>query len=611
MIPLKGKPLLQHQLELCRAHGFGNVLLLLHHRHEVIIDRFGDGATLGLRLGYQVETAPRGTAGALRDALALLASRFLVLYGDTYLDVDLRRLWDSHAASGAAATLLLHPNDHPHDSDLVQLGRDGRVCAIHPYPHPQGAERRNLVNAALYVMERDGLDAHVPEFGQADIAKHLFPSMLTAGRLLQGHVTPEYIKDIGTPGRLDKVERDIDDGVAERLSSRAPRSAVFLDRDGTINREVEHLRDPSQLELLHGAAAAIKRLNRAGQLAVVVTNQPVLARGDVTDAGLDGIHARLDALLGDGGAYLDGIYVCPHHPDRGFAGEVAALKIECSCRKPKPGLIDQACRELQIGRAGSWLVGDSSADIEAGRLAGLRTVLVRTGHAGGDDKHVLQPDYVMFDLATAVDWILDGHRVMRRQLLPTVEACMSGARLVLVGGLARAGKSAAAQGLKEGLAELGVTAHVVPLDAWLKPISQRSEGAGVLQRYDAANAGAALTAVANATSRVTLETPVYDRRQRAMNRHAVRHSVGPSDVLIVEGVPALIDTQLRRAAQVCVYVEAPEDRRLERLRADYSWRGLAPHEVDALLASRAADEHGSVLASRVYANFIVSSGGLA
>jgi histidinol-phosphate phosphatase family protein len=536
-------------------------------------------------------------------------TRFLVLYGDTYLDVDLRRLWQAHADGGADATLFLHPNDHPHDSDLVELGRDGRVRAIHPYPHPAGADRRNLVNAALYVMERDGLAEHVAAQGIVDIAKHMFPAMLAAGRPLQGHVTPEYIKDIGTPERLDKVERDIDAGVVERLSSRGPRSAVFLDRDGTINREVEHLRDASQVELLGGAASAIRRLNQAGRLAVVVTNQPVLARGDVTEEGLERIHARLDTLLGEGRAYLDGLYVCPHHPDRGFAGEVAALKVTCTCRKPEPGLIDEACRDLGIGRGDSWIVGDSSADIEAGRRAGLRTILVRTGHAGGDDKRALRPDYVMPDLPAAVDWILDGHRTLRRRVAPVVVACMQEVRLVLVGGLARAGKSAVAQGLKEGLAELGVTAHVLPLDAWLKPVELRSEGGGVLQRYDLRTASDVLVGAARSRVRVTLETPVYDRRRRAMHDHAVRHSIGPEDVLIVEGVPALLDASLAAAAQARVYVQAPEDERLARLHADYAWRGVAREDVDALMASRAADEHGDVAASSARAEFIISSGG--
>jgi histidinol-phosphate phosphatase family protein len=608
MVPVKGKPLLQHQLELCREHGFTDILLLLHYRHEVVQAAFGDGSALGLRLGYAIETSPRGTAGALRDALPRLAERFLVLYGDTFLDVDLRRLWRAHAVHGADATLFLHPNDHPQDSDLVSLDADGSVREIHPYPHPPGTDLHNLVNAALYVMERDGLERFTSAEGQADIAKDMFPAMLAAGRRLQGHVSPEYIKDVGTPQRLDKVERDIDAGVVERLSARDLRAAVFLDRDGTINREVQHLRDVGQLELLPGAAEAIRRLNQSGRLAVVVTNQPVLARGDVTEAELDRIHARLETQLGQGGAYLDGLYICPHHPDRGFAGEVPALKIECDCRKPEPGLIDRACRDLQIGRAQSWLVGDTTADIECGRRAGVHTVLVRTGHAGRDDKRVLRPDYVMPDLPAAVDWILRGHGEMCRRLAPAAFAASNGVRVVLVGGLARSGKGSAAQVLKDLLAGLEVSAHLVSLDSWLRPVESRPEGAGVLQRYDMDAATQAIGGLTASRSRSILTTPVYDRQQRAMHRHPVRQSIGPDDVLIVEGVTALLWPPLRALAQVAVYLDLPESERLERLHADYTWRGVAGQALEGMLASRAKDEHDAVAVSRSFAHFVVSSG---
>lgn len=409
MVPVCGKPLLQHQIELCRHHGFIDILLLLHFRPEAVMEYFGDGSAFGVRLGVEIESAPRGTAGALRDALPRLAPQFLVLYGDTFVDVDLRRFWQAHERSGADATLLLHPNDHPQDSDLVTVDREGRVRELFAYPHSPGTHRRNLVNAALYAMQQEGLQSFAPAEGRADIAKHMFPAMLAAGRRLAGYVTPEYIKDAGTPERLDKVESDLASGVVERLSSRALRSAVFLDRDGTINHEVGHLRGLAQLALIDGAAEAIRRLNREGRLAVVITNQPVLARGDVTEGQLDAIHARLEALLGEKGAYLDAIYVCPHHPERGFVGEVAALKIACDCRKPGTALIEQACRDLSIDPSVSWFVGDTSSDMEAGRRAGLRTVLVHTGHAGRDGKWPLAPDATAPDLKSAVDWIAENH----------------------------------------------------------------------------------------------------------------------------------------------------------------------------------------------------------
>lgn len=604
MVPLGGKPLLEHQVELCARHGFRRILLLVHHEHEAIRAHFGDGARGGVAIDYQVEPTPRGTAGALSDALPRLAETFLVLYGDTYLDVDLRRMWDAHARHGADATLFVHPNDHPHDSDLVEIDPQGFVRALHPYPHREDQYRRNLVNAALYVLQRSAIEAVRHDAGPNDLARHTFPAMLQAGRRLRGYISPEYIKDIGTPERLDRVTRDIRSGVPERLSSRQLRPAVFLDRDGTLNKEVDHLKTPEQVELLDGVAGALRVLNHAGYLAVVITNQPVIARGEVAPATLDAIHARLEHLLGDGGAYLDAIYVCPHHPEGGFAGEIPELKVVCDCRKPATGSIDSACRALEIDRKRSWMVGDTTVDIEAGRRAGVRTLLVRSGYAGGDGRYPFRPDYVVADLAAASAWILDGHPALTRRMAPVAAAALD-ARLVLVGGLARAGKSSAAQVLKELMAAFGRTAHVLPLDSWLKPVTERAEGAGVAARFDLDAALAAIHPLVTATDRRTLQLPVYDRARRTQHPDQLFFSIAPDDLLIVEGVPALLREELMRLAAIRVFVEMPESHRIVHLRADYRWRGETDAAVDALLESRTRDESGPVQQSRARADFVV------
>lgn len=606
MVPVLGKPLMYYQIELCRKHGFTDIALLVQHRHEKISEYFGDGSSFGVTLSYAIEDLPRGTAGALRDALPILGERFLVLYGDTFMDVNLRQFWDAHAASGCVGTLFLHPNDHPQDSDLVDIDANGAIRTILPYPHPQGLDVRNLVNAALYVLDRAGLEDVTPLEGKADIAKHMFPCMLDLGRPLYGYVSPEYIKDMGTPERLDKVQRDFVAGLPERLSGRQLRSAVFLDRDGTVNREVNHLNSPDQLELLPLAADAIRSLNRNGTLAVIVTNQPVVARGDLSFEDLDRIHARLESLLGAGGAYIDGLYFCPHHPDKGFPGEVVELKGTCSCRKPEPGLIDQACRDLNIGRLDSWMVGDTTSDIEAGRRAGIRTVLLRTGHAGVDAKYAVKPDYTAPDIADAVDWILNGHAELSRRLAPIAVEASHRCRLLLIGGLARAGKSYAAQVLKELLHTLGRKAHVISLDGWLKSKSERSEGSGVRERYELAAASAAIAEVVGANSRVMLYEPLYERLDRSTDNLRIEHSVGPKDILIVEGVPALLmDDLLGLFGVTKVYVEVARDTRDMRLNQDYTWRGMLSEEQFAVMASRQLDEVLTVEQSRMHADFIV------
>lgn len=591
MLPILGKPVLQHQIELCRKHGFTKIALLVHHQHQVISNFFGDGSRFGVRIRYVVEDTPRGTAGALRDAQNVLMPHFLLLYGDTYLDVDLRSFFGKHIASKADATLFLHPNDHPYDSDIVTIDDDGVVLGIHPYPHSIDLNLRNLVNAALYAVRNEGLERVTRKTGKADIAKDMFPAMLQAGCLLRGFVSSEYIKDMGTPDRLDKVEHDIEVGLPGRLSLRQLRTAVFLDRDGTLNREVNHLSAPDQIQLLPKVGEAIRLLNSSGMLSVLVTNQPVVARGDVTVDGLSRIHARLETLLGKQHAYLDAIYYCPHYPDKGFNGEVPELKIVCECRKPATGLIHKAAKDLAISITGSWMIGDTTSDVEAGRRAGLRTILLRTGYAGSDGKHEVMPDYTFISLLEAVKWITDGHTKARHRMASIAAKILDGYRVVLIGGLARSGKSSAAQVIKELLAIYGKLAHVISLDGWLKPTAIRDDATCVLDRYDIETAARQLSALANATQRIEFSQPVYDRNKRRLAEFNILHSVGTEDVLIVEGVPALyLQALFQVNKSIRLFIETPEDCRQQRLREDYALRGYTMEKIDETLISRAQDE---------------------
>lgn len=603
MAPLQGRPVLEHLVELCREHGFQRIALLVHYEHQAISDYFGDGSRWEVELTYCVEREARGTAGALLDALPHMAEQFVVLYGDTYADVDLGAIWQAHVDRRANATLFLHPNDHPADSDLVEIDAHSRILAIRPYPREQAEAFANLVNAALYVFDRDCLAKLIPTDVKSDIAHHTLPAMIKTGLPAFGYVSPEYIKDMGTPERLDKVNRDMAVGLPERLSSRAPRHAVFLDRDGTINVEVEHLQSPEQLELLPGAGEAIRSLNRAGILAIAATNQPVLARGDVSWAGMARIHATLDHLLGEERAYLDRVYLCPHHPDKGFAGEVVELKGVCECRKPRTGLIDQAVHELNISRRDSWMIGDATSDILAGRRAGLRTILVRTGHAGRDAKHACEPDYIMPDLRRAVDWILSGHARMAKQLLPTAGAA-GDARLLLLGGPARAGKSSAAKILVELLAGLGRKTHIISLDGWLRAPNLRREGKGVLERYDVASFLNQLRPILERSERQRIRVPAYDRATRiVLPGNTI--SIGPDDLVLIEGVPALMIPELRQQAEVRVFLDADEKCRSERLVEDYAWRGVARDAIDILSKSRDVDESPIVRASAIHSTHTI------
>jgi uridine kinase len=195
---------------------------------------------------------------------------------------------------------------------------------------------------------------------------------------------------------------------------------------------------------------------------------------------------------------------------------------------------------------------------------------------------------------------------MVHRLAPVAAAALQ-ARLVVMGGLARTGKSSAAQVLREILADLGRTAHVFPLDSWLKPAAERTEGTGVAARYDLDAMLTTLTPLLRLRTRASLDLPVYDRGRRASYRQSVQLSIDPDDVIVVEGVPALLVDPLAQAAGVRVHVEMPEAERVARLRSDYRWRGETDAAVDALLASRAKDESAPVQEARTRADFIVDA----
>jgi D,D-heptose 1,7-bisphosphate phosphatase len=400
MIPLCGKPLLQWQVEMLTAQGFADITLIVGHKADVIKEHFGDGSALGARIGYIVEDEPLGTGGAL----ALLPREdTLVFFGDVYFDIDIARFVRFHYEKRAKITLFAHPNSHPHDSDIIVANDSGTLQAWHSKRNAGRGDLRNLVNAGLYVFSKNAL----PE-GEAikrDLEQDIIIPMMPAGAVY-AYRSSEYVKDMGAPERLTAVEDDVKSGAAAARNLKNKQRAVFLDRDGTINEENGFISKPEQIKLIPGVPEAIAALNKSPFLAICVTNQPVIARGAASFEDLRAIHAKLDALLGQEGAYLDDLFYCPHHPDGGFEGERAEYKIDCDCRKPKPGLLIQAAERYNVDLSRSYMIGDSTADIAAGKSAGCRTIGVETGAGLSDGKYDVVPDEVCDDLSETINMLL-------------------------------------------------------------------------------------------------------------------------------------------------------------------------------------------------------------
>ena len=406
LVPIGGTPVLAHQLELAARCGITDVTVLGGHLSEKIAEFVGDGAAFGLKVRIFVETEPLGSAGALVQHLQSMPEHFLVLYGDVMTAVDLARLAEFHAVHEADFTCLVHPNDHPLDSDLFEIDDSTRVTAIHAYPHPPDRDFSNLVNAALYAVRRDALLPWTGVARNIDFTKDILLTLIADGAKVFAYRSSEYARDMGTPKRRAQVEADWQAGKINIGRSGHAQPAIFVDRDGTLNVEKDGVRRPEDLELLPGVADALIALRRGGYGIVVLTNQPIVARGEATENDVAAIHRRLEWDLGKAGAYFDGIYVCHHHPEGGFPGERVDLKIACDCRKPATGLVERARRELAIDLAKSWMIGDQTRDIEMARRAGLRSILVRTGAGGGDRRFDCIADHVAADLPRAAALIL-------------------------------------------------------------------------------------------------------------------------------------------------------------------------------------------------------------
>ncbi|HOX22837.1 MAG TPA: HAD-IIIA family hydrolase [Elusimicrobiales bacterium] len=399
MMEIGGVPVLEHQVRLLVSYGFTDLTIVTGHLSRQIEQHLKDGLEFGIPISYFVEKNPLGTTGALKEMEADLPEEFLVLYGDVMLDMDLLRMWRFHKLKNSACTLAVHPNNHPFDSDLVVMKRDGTVFDVLSKPHPEGLYYRNLVNAGAYVLSRKMLSFFNPGVAE-DFARDVLPKMCAAAPVY-AYLTPEYLKDIGTPDRLEEVRRDYVSGQLARMNRRFPRKAVFLDRDGVINPESGLLTTCEQFSLLPGAARGIKKLNDAGFLVIVVTNQPSVAKNFCSIDEVERTHMKMETLLGRHGARLDAVYFCPHHPEAGHPGENAEYKIPCACRKPGTGMIEQACREFNIDMSSSYMVGDSDSDLLCGKKSGLRTFLVRSSRQVREEA-----EQVFDNLLAAADFIV-------------------------------------------------------------------------------------------------------------------------------------------------------------------------------------------------------------
>ena len=368
---LDGIPLLQWHMRLLQPLEITEAVVVAGHLGDQVDVLCGQVDPLGIDLSVIHEQEQRGTVAALTlAAQETQADEFLVILGDILMSLPIQQFLIEWRASGKNVAVVVHPSTHPEDSDATCPTHDGRVLVV---PKSQPREHiPNMSSAGLFAITREGLQRYQH---LKDMGSHVLPEAAEAGDLF-AFVSSHYLKDTGTPARLEMAREDVKRQAFARRGNLGPRAALFLDRDGVLNPSQPEFHNAEGYQLLPGVAQAIAEANSAGVPTIVITNQPAIAKGFMTFDEHQRIRATMDRLLGTEGAFVDDYFFCPHHPEAGFEGEVSELKIHCTCRKPNPGMLRDAAARHTLDLNRSVMVGDTVRDREAAHAVGVHFVHV-------------------------------------------------------------------------------------------------------------------------------------------------------------------------------------------------------------------------------------------
>ena len=323
-----------------------------------------------------------GTAGCLtRLKYEKLSKNLLVIYGDLLFNIDIKRFYKFHLEKKSDLTILSHPSDHLFDSDIIQTDKTNAVKKVHLKPHNKKLLSNNNTMAGIFIIKKK-LIKNIPRNKKYDFSKNFLKFLNKKKKYkLFSYNTREYCKDFGTSKRLKNVRKDFNNSKHNYLYFKKKIPAVFLDRDGVLNKDKGPYRYSNPTNFFKNTLKALLKLRKSKYLIIQITNQSGVAKGIITLNELEKSIKKYEMFLSKEGFYFDKIYFCPHHPLKGFKGENKKFKIKCSCRKPKPGLIYKAKKEFNIELKKSFFVGDNITDHKAAYKAGVKSILLNKDFA--------------------------------------------------------------------------------------------------------------------------------------------------------------------------------------------------------------------------------------
>lgn len=598
MLQIGQKSIIEHQIDFLLRYDISEIYILVNSFDDIIKNKFEDGSTYGIKIIYFEEEKPLGTAGGLKEIEANFDDDFLVIYGNVMFNICFSKLLEFHRKNKSQFTLVIHPDEAPLEYDIVEIDKNYKVIEYHKKPHKTDFLFRNLVNSGIYVLKPEVLK-FIKKGNKQDFGNDIIPDILNKLDVY-GYVTSEYIKEINTKENWEKVNKDYKSGKIFRRNFENYQKAIFLDRDGVVTTEKGFICDEKDLELYEFTPEAIKLINQSDFLSIIVTNQSAVGRKLCTIDDIEKVHKRLETELGKQGAFLDAIYYCPHYPEIEIGIQRNEFNIDCDCRKPKPGLLIRASKDMNIDLKQSYIIGDSERDIVAGRTVGCTTIGVMTGY--GLKKSEVKPDYFFSDLLEAVQFIIkDPFKDQFLKLMENVKALDKKPVVISIASSSKFSKSNFASYLKQKFHENGYSILRINLDDWILP---EEDSIGTYERFQPSKIETEIPKILSGEL-VVLEKFSHEINN-GQNKNLILYRWNNEDIVIIEGIIALGLMEIRKLSDIKIFIDIDETLLQERLLKYYQLKNKNSEEIDNIISIKQKDEYPFVAKDRNYADMIIN-----